>query len=148
MGQQPSTVTIEVPDDEVGWIIGKQGTMLRQLQEITGCSIEVPRQPHPPSLAGSLLPPPPPGTMVRSVIISHSTPNGTRMTKELIENILITKRNEMASAAANPPPSLPTPGLPTNLSLPSALPIQQQYHHQHHQQPQQPGLVTIRIQVW
>lgn len=70
-------IELDVPDADVGLIIGKQGMTIRSIQEQTGANVQVP--------------PSQPDSSTRTLHITHPTPNGTEQAKLMIQNILATK---------------------------------------------------------
>jgi len=73
-------IQVEVPDADVGLVIGKQGSTIRMLQDQTGANIQVP--PGDKS-----------GNDVRIVHITHPTETGANAAKEQIEELLRNKRH-------------------------------------------------------
>jgi far upstream element-binding protein len=72
-------VQVEIPDADVGLIIGKMGSTIKSIQEQSGASIQVPQ-------AGNADNP-----SVRTVSITHPTEQGANFAKQLIEDLLKSK---------------------------------------------------------
>ena len=80
-------VKVDVPDADVGLIIGKGGTTIKSIQETTGASIQIPPMGNPDN----------PST--RTVRITHPNEAGAIQAKQQIENLL----NSKPSYAQNKP---------------------------------------------
>ena len=74
-------VTIQVPDADVGLIIGKGGMQIRNIQERSGANIQIPQ------VADADNP------TVRTVNITHPNKEGGEFAKQMISEILATKMN-------------------------------------------------------
>ena len=72
-------VTIQVPDADVGLIIGKGGAQIRNIQEKSGANVQIPQ------VADANNP------LVRTVNITHPTREGGEFAKQMIEEVLATK---------------------------------------------------------
>jgi far upstream element-binding protein len=72
-------VTVEVPDADVGLIIGKGGTTIKSIQETTGASIQIP----PSGNADN--------PSVRTINITHPDEQGANAAKQQIEHVLSSK---------------------------------------------------------
>jgi polyribonucleotide nucleotidyltransferase len=72
-------VQVDVPDADVGLIIGKMGSTIKNIQEQSGASIQVPQ-------AGNVDNP-----SMRTVSITHPTAQGAMYAKQMIEDILKSK---------------------------------------------------------
>ena len=83
-------VTLHVPEDDVGLVIGKQGTTIRHIQETTGCHVQV----MPPDSSsderdgGKETSKEAP---TRTVHVTHPTEQGAQEAKSMIEGILKSK---------------------------------------------------------
>lgn len=69
--QGHTIITVLVPDDAVGLVIGKQGATIQQLQDQSGAYIQVPERDAPNAIE-------------RGVIVAHPTPEGAEYAKQLI----------------------------------------------------------------
>uniref|UniRef100_A0A6V2EA13 K Homology domain-containing protein n=1 Tax=Ditylum brightwellii TaxID=49249 RepID=A0A6V2EA13_9STRA len=78
-------VTVQVPDADVGLIIGKGGTSIRSMQDRSGANIQIPPCADPGN------------PMVRTVNITHPSAEGANFAKQLIEEIM---RNKMGNQGA------------------------------------------------
>jgi len=78
-GQQ--LVTVQVPDADVGLVIGKGGMNIRSMQDRTGANIQIPQQAD----IGN--------PTVRTISITHPTIDGATLAKSLVEEILRSKAN-------------------------------------------------------
>ena len=76
-GQQH--VTVQVPDADVGLIIGKGGAQIRTIQESSGANVQIPQ------VADANNP------AVRTVNITHPNKEGAEFAKQMIQEILNTK---------------------------------------------------------
>lgn len=74
-------VTVQVPDADVGLIIGKGGMQIRNIQEKSGANVQIPQ------VADANNP------TVRTVNITHSNKEGGEFAKQMIEEILASKMN-------------------------------------------------------
>ena len=74
-------VTIQVPDADVGLIIGKGGMQIRNIQERSGANIQIPQVADADNPA------------VRTVNITHPNKEGGEFAKQMISEILATKMN-------------------------------------------------------
>jgi transcription antitermination factor NusA-like protein len=72
-------VTIQVPDADVGLIIGKGGAQIRNIQEKSGANVQIPQ------VADANNP------LVRTVNITHPNREGGEFAKQMIEEVLATK---------------------------------------------------------
>lgn len=72
-------VTVQVPDADVGLIIGKGGMQIRNIQEKSGANIQIPQ------VADANNP------LVRTVNITHPNKEGGEFAKQMIEEILASK---------------------------------------------------------
>lgn len=72
-------VEVDVPDADVGLVIGKGGTTIKSIQEQTGATIQVPKQGNVDNPA------------LRTLQITHPEEQGALMAKEMVENVLKTK---------------------------------------------------------
>jgi far upstream element-binding protein len=75
-------VTVAVPDTDVGLIIGKAGSTIKGIQDRSGANIQIPQ-------SGDLNNP-----SIRTVSITHPHGEGANLAKELIEDILGSKKNQ------------------------------------------------------
>lgn len=72
-------LTVQVPDADVGLIIGKGGCSIKSIQDRSGANVQI------PPIADADNP------MVRTVNVTHPTQEGAELGKQLIEEILRTK---------------------------------------------------------
>jgi len=72
-------VELEVPDADVGLIIGKAGMTIKSIQDQTGAQVQIPPRPADDK------------PEVRTVSITHPTPEGAQMAKRRIEDVLASK---------------------------------------------------------
>jgi far upstream element-binding protein len=72
-------VQVDIPDADVGLIIGKMGSTIKSIQEQSGASIQVPQ-------AGNVDNP-----SIRTVSITHPTEQGAMYAKQMIEHLLQSK---------------------------------------------------------
>lgn len=72
-------VTVQVPDADVGLIIGKGGMQIRNIQEKSGANVQIPQ------VADANNP------LVRTVNITHPNKEGGEFAKQMIEEILASK---------------------------------------------------------
>ena len=70
-------IPVDVPDADVGLVIGKQGMTIRNIQETTGASIQVPHST--------------PGAVTRTLNITHPNMAGAEQAKQMVLNVLATK---------------------------------------------------------
>ena len=75
-------VTVAVPDTDVGLIIGKAGSTIKGIQDRSGANIQIPQ-------SGDTGNP-----SIRTVSITHPHVEGANLAKQLIEDILGSKRNQ------------------------------------------------------
>mmetsp|Transcript_21223 Transcript_21223/g.29522 ORF Transcript_21223/g.29522 Transcript_21223/m.29522 type:complete len:804 (+) Transcript_21223:108-2519(+) len=74
-----SHVTVQVPDADVGLIIGKGGTNIKNIQDQSGANVQIPQQADVDN------------PMVRTVNVTHPHPEGANLAKQLIEGLLNSK---------------------------------------------------------
>ena len=88
-------VPVQVPDADVGLIIGKGGVTIRSIQERSGANIQIPT-------VGDTDNP-----MVRTISVTHSTLEGANFAKQMVEEILRNKINFQSNhnGAAAPSPN-------------------------------------------
>lgn len=69
-------VSVQVPDGDVGLVIGKGGMNIRNIQDRTGANIQIPptADPHNP--------------LIRTCSITHQTLVGANMAREMVEELL------------------------------------------------------------
>lgn len=72
-------VTVQVPNNDVGLVIGKSGTTIRSIQERSGANVQIPSGPD----VGN--------PMIRTVNITHPDKEGAEFAKTLIEEVLSSK---------------------------------------------------------
>jgi transcription antitermination factor NusA-like protein len=72
-------VQVDIPDADVGLIIGKMGSTIKSIQEQSGASVQVPQ-------AGNVDNP-----SMRTVSITHPTEQGAMYAKQMIEDLLKSK---------------------------------------------------------
>ena len=72
-------VTVQVPDADVGLIIGKGGAQIRNIQEKSGANVQIPQVAD----AGN--------PSVRTVNITHPNAEGANFAKQMIEEVLASK---------------------------------------------------------
>lgn len=72
-------VTVQVPDADVGLIIGKGGAQIRNIQEKSGANVQIPQVAD----AGN--------PTVRTVNITHPNAEGANFAKQMIEEVLASK---------------------------------------------------------
>jgi far upstream element-binding protein len=77
-------VTMEVPDGEVGLIIGRAGSTIKSIQDRSGANIQIP-----PAADSN-------NSAVRTVSITHPHLEGAQMAKQIIEDILASSRSRPA----------------------------------------------------
>jgi far upstream element-binding protein len=77
-------VTMEVPDGEVGLIIGRAGSTIKSIQDRSGANIQIP-----PAADSN-------NSAVRTVSITHPHLEGAQMAKQIIEDILASSRSRTA----------------------------------------------------
>ena len=75
-------VTVAVPDTDVGLIIGKAGSTIKGIQDRSGANIQIPQSGD----AGN--------PNIRTVSITHPHVEGANLAKQLIEDILGSKRDQ------------------------------------------------------
>ena len=76
-------VEIKVPDTDVGLIIGKSGVTIRGIQDRSGANIQIPQ-------CGDLDNP-----TVRTVSITHAHAEGAALAKQMIDDLLSTKKEHV-----------------------------------------------------
>jgi far upstream element-binding protein len=86
-GQQ--LVTVQVPDADVGLIIGKMGSSIRSIQERSGANVQIPQAADPDN------------PMIRTVSVTHPTMEGANFAKQLIEEILASKLSRNTGGPAS-----------------------------------------------
>ena len=74
-------VPVQVPDADVGLIIGKGGVTIRSIQERSGANIQI------PTVGDSDNP------MVRTISVTHATLEGANFAKQMVEEVLRNKIN-------------------------------------------------------
>jgi far upstream element-binding protein len=72
-------ITVQVPDADVGLIIGKQGAQIRTIQDTSGANVQIPQVAD----AGN--------PSVRTVNITCPTLEGAEFAKQMIEEVLASK---------------------------------------------------------
>jgi far upstream element-binding protein len=77
-------VTVQVPDADVGLIIGKGGTNIKNIQDQSGANVQIPPQADVDN------------PMVRTVNVTHPHPEGANLAKQLIEGLLNSKTQNNA----------------------------------------------------
>jgi len=80
MGQQ--LVTVQVPDADVGLIIGKGGCNIRAIQDRSGANIQIPQGADADN------------PLIRTCNITHPTLDGANFAKQMVEDILKTKTDK------------------------------------------------------
>jgi predicted RNA-binding protein YlqC (UPF0109 family) len=80
-------VTVEVPEEDVGLVIGKQGSTIRMIQEETGASVQVPRRDDDDTF--------------RMIHITHPNEQGANAAKARIVELLETNETNKARANTN-----------------------------------------------
>eukprot|EP00542_Grammatophora_oceanica_P001960 CAMPEP_0194068928 /NCGR_PEP_ID=MMETSP0009_2-20130614/87361_1 /TAXON_ID=210454 /ORGANISM="Grammatophora oceanica, Strain CCMP 410" /LENGTH=536 /DNA_ID=CAMNT_0038722069 /DNA_START=84 /DNA_END=1690 /DNA_ORIENTATION=- len=75
-------VKVQVPDTDVGLIIGKAGATIKSIQDRSGASIQIPQ-------TGDAANP-----TMRTVSITHPTVQGADYAKQLIQDLLATKKEQ------------------------------------------------------
>jgi len=86
-------VQMDVPDDDVGLIIGKAGSTIRTLQETTGANIQVPPSTAPENASAQ--------KNMRVIHITHPTQDGIEAVKQQIGNILRSKQQRQQQQSTN-----------------------------------------------
>ena len=76
-------VTVEVPDTDVGLVIGKAGATIKGIQDRSGANVQIPQTGDPANPS------------IRTVSITHPNQEGAQLAKQLIHDILGTKRNQV-----------------------------------------------------
>lgn len=85
-------IIVEVPEDDVGLVIGKQGSTIRSIQEQTGANVQVPpASASSPSAPSSSDGDGGPKKRMRVVHITHLTEEGAQAAKQKVEDILKTR---------------------------------------------------------
>jgi far upstream element-binding protein len=74
-----SLVQVQVPDADVGLIIGKSGSTIKSIQDTTGASIQIPPTGNPENPS------------MRTVRITHPNEEGAKLAKQQIEELLNSK---------------------------------------------------------
>lgn len=77
-------VKVAVPNTDVGLIIGKAGTTIKSIQDRSGANIQIPQ-------SGDADNP-----SIRTVSITHPHAEGAQLAKQLIEDVLGSKKNQAA----------------------------------------------------
>lgn len=72
---------VQVPNNDVGLIIGKGGSTIKSIQERSGANVQIPQQPDHDNPA------------IRTVNITHPNREGAEFAKTLIEEVLASKLN-------------------------------------------------------
>eukprot|EP00804_Cyclotella_cryptica_P000660 CCRYP_014682-RC/>CCRYP_014682-RC protein AED:0.11 eAED:0.11 QI:329/1/1/1/0.6/0.5/6/1507/468 len=85
LAEGQSHVTVQVPDADVGLIIGKGGAQIRNIQEKSGANVQIPQVAD----AGN--------PAVRTVNITHPNAEGANFAKQMIEEVLATKVQNAAA---------------------------------------------------
>jgi far upstream element-binding protein len=80
-------LTVDIDDVDVGYMIGKQGTTIRQIQDQTGASIQVPTSQ--------------PGVPKRTISITHPTAEGAEQAKQVILETVSRKKSANAPSTGN-----------------------------------------------
>ena len=89
LAEGQSHVTVQVPDADVGLIIGKGGLQIRNIQEKSGANVQIPQVAD----AGN--------PTVRTVNITHPNKEGAEFAKQMIEEVLATKVQQGAMGGGN-----------------------------------------------
>jgi far upstream element-binding protein len=76
-------VEIKVPDTDVGLIIGKSGVTIRGIQDRSGANIQIPQSGDPDD------------PRVRTVSITHAHAEGAALARQLIDDLLSTKKEHV-----------------------------------------------------
>lgn len=79
MAQGHVLVPVDVPDADVGLVIGKMGSTIRHIQESTGANIQVPQQADP-------------GKQTRTLQVTHPTQQGAEQAKAMILQLVESRR--------------------------------------------------------
>ena len=79
LAEGQSHITVQVPDADVGLIIGKGGAQIRNIQEKSGANVQIPQVAD----AGN--------PSVRTVNITHPNMEGANFAKQMIEEVLASK---------------------------------------------------------
>lgn len=82
-------VTVAVPNNDVGLIIGKSGTTIRSIQDRSGANVQIPQGPD----AGN--------PMIRTVNITHHQKEGAEFAKTLIEEIMNSKTTQQGGGGGH-----------------------------------------------
>lgn len=82
-------VTVQVPDADVGLIIGKGGMQIRNIQEKSGANVQIPQVAD----AGN--------PTVRTVNITHPNAEGANFAKQMIEEVLASKAANSMNGGMN-----------------------------------------------
>lgn len=101
LAQGQQLVTVQVPDADVGLIIGKGGVNIRSMQDRSGANIQIP--PHADA----------DNPLIRTVSITHLTMDGANFAKQMVEDIL---RNKIGGGG------VPTGGGSTESSIHVLIP--------------------------
>ena len=81
-------VSVTVPNNDVGLVIGKGGATIRSIQERSGANVQIPQSADHDNPA------------IRSVNITHPNKEGAEFAKTLIEEVLSAKQNQGGSGGA------------------------------------------------
>ncbi len=81
LSQGHAHVTVKVPNNDVGLVIGKGGANIRQIQERSGANVQIPPGPDADN------------PMIRTVNITHPQMEGADFAKTLVEEVLNSKMN-------------------------------------------------------
>jgi len=81
LSQGHAHVTVKVPNNDVGLVIGKGGMNIRNIQERSGANVQIPPGPDADN------------PMVRTVNITHPQMEGADFAKTLVEEVLSSKMN-------------------------------------------------------
>lgn len=81
LSQGHAHVTVKVPNNDVGLVIGKGGMNIRQIQERSGANVQIPPGPDADN------------PMIRTVNITHQQMEGADFAKTLVEEVLSSKMN-------------------------------------------------------
>jgi len=81
LSEGQALVTVAVPNNDVGLIIGKGGMTIRSIQERSAANIQIPQSPDHDNPS------------IRTVNITHTNKEGAEFAKTLIEEVLSAKQN-------------------------------------------------------
>jgi len=106
LAQGQAHVTVQVPNNDVGLIIGKGGTTIRSIQDRSNANVQIPQGPDADN------------PMIRTINITHPAKEGADFAKTLIEEIMKGKFNQQSNFYGNGGQSAGTSDVTVQVQIP------------------------------